>query len=225
MSPSMQQRRSRRRVLGWIPTAIGAVICVGVVVAAILMQNSWWNDPERPPAADQRAPDGMSMLGGPGIDYLTRQGALRVRVGPDALAATELGLEANGSQTFEPLTPVQAIVLAPEGSFHVDVIRSFTVVASEDRVQSVQLVPETDGSWLTALAHVQRMAPYWGWTEAEISGLEADLTLASQAGDGRAYSAEIPPVEHKGAMASAEVSVDVSSSEVTTTFIVSRLDR
>lgn len=224
MSPSVQQRRSRRRLLGWIPTALAAVICVGVVVAAILMQNSWWNDPERPPAADQRAPDGMSMLGGPGIDYLTRQGALRVRVGPDALAATELGLEANGSQTFEPLTPVQAIVLAPDGSFHVDVIRSFTVVASEDQVQSVQLVPESDGSWLTALSQVQQLAPYWGWTEAEISRLEADLTLAAQAGDGRAYSAEIPPVEHKGAMASAEVSVDVSSSEVTTTFIVSRLD-
>lgn len=224
MSPSVQQRRSRRRLLGWIPTAIAAAICVGVVVAAILMQNSWWTDPERPATADQQAPDGMSMLGDPGVDYLTRQGALRIRIGPDSLTATELGLEPDGSQAFEPITPVQAIVVAPAGSFHLDVTRSFTVVVSDDEVQSVQLVPESDGTWRTALSHLQRIAPYWGWTEAEIDQLEDDLTIASRAGDGQAYSAEITPAEHKGALASAEVAVDVASSQVTITFIVSRLD-
>ena len=119
---------------------------------------------------------------------------------------------------------MQAIVVAPAGSFHVDVTRSFTVLASDDEVQSVQLVLESDGAWLTALSHLQRIAPYWGWTEAEIDQLEEDLTVASRAGDGRAYSAEIPPTEHKGALASAEVAVDVTNSEVTTTLIVSRLD-
>ncbi len=224
MSPSVQKRRSRRRLLGWIPTAIAAAICVGVVVSAILMQNSWWTDPERPATADQQAPDGMSMLGDPGIDYLTRQGALRIRIGPDSLTATELGLEPDGPETFEPITPVQAIVVAPAGSFHVDVTRSFTVVAADDVVQSVHLVLESDGTWRTALSHLQRIASYWGWTDAEIDQLEHDLTVASRAGDGQAYSAEITPAEHKGALSSAEVAVDVTSSQVTTTFVVSRLD-
>jgi hypothetical protein len=88
----------------------------------------------------------------------------------------------------------------------------------------VRLVLESDGAWLTALSHLQRIAPYWGWTQAEIDQLEDDLTVAARAGDGRAYSAEIPPTEHKGALASAEVEVDVTSSQVTTTFIVSRVD-
>ncbi|MDW4572458.1 hypothetical protein R8Z57_06645 [Microbacterium sp. M3] len=216
----MTQRRSRRRLLSWIPISIVALICVGFVVAALLMQNSWWIDDDRPASADQQASDGMSMLTDPGVDYLTRKGILRVRVGEDALPAAELGLEADGSRTFEPLTPVQAVVIADDGAFYVDLVRSFTVTTAGGRVESVALVRETNGDWLSMLPVLQDAAESWGWTDEDLARLEEDLTSAAHEGDGKQYSAQLGPVEHNGALSSATVDVDLDSSEVTVSFVV-----
>ncbi|KOS11473.1 hypothetical protein XI38_06435 [Microbacterium aurantiacum] len=60
-----------------------ALLCAGFVVGAIAMQNSWWIDPTEHPAADQVAPDGMSLYGDAGMAYFTREGTLRVRLSLD----------------------------------------------------------------------------------------------------------------------------------------------
>jgi hypothetical protein len=223
LSGPLAKARARRRLLSWIPISIVALICVGFVVATVLMQNSWWTDGDRPPSADQQAPDGMSVFTDAGMDYLTRQGVVRLRVGSESLPAAELGLEANGTQTFEPLTPIQAVVLADEGSFHVDLVRSFSIATSGGRVESVQLVREANGDWLSVFPHLQRLAQFWGWTDADLAQLEDDLTAAARAGNGKRYSARLAAIEHNGALASADVEVDLPASEVTVTFLISRL--
>ncbi|WP_203581673.1 hypothetical protein [Microbacterium hibisci] len=224
MPESPAKRRARRRLLSWIPISIVALLCVGFVVAAIQMQNSWWTDDDRPASEDQQASDGTSMLTGAGLDYLTREGVLRVRVGSDSLPAEELGLDANTSQSFEPITPIQAVVVADDGAFHVDLVRSFTVTTSNGRVESVQLVREANGDWLAVFAHLQRVAEHWGWSEADLALLQDDLTAAAHEGDGQQYSGRLAPVPHNGALASAEVAVDVPAAEVTLTFTVSEDD-
>lgn len=221
MTRSPAQRRARRRLLGWLPITFVALICVGVVIAAVLMQNSWWTDSRRPAAADQQAADGTSMFGGPGIDYLTRQGVLRIRIGEDSLPARTVGLEERGRQTFRPITPIEAVVVAPDGAFYLDLVRSFTVVTDGDRVESVELVREADGAWQSVFPQLRDVAPSWGWTDADLERLQDDLTVASAAEGGGVYSARTAPVAHKGAEVSAEVSVDVPNADVTATFVIS----
>lgn len=208
-----------------MPISIVALICIGFVVAANVMQNSWWNDRDRPPSADQQASDGMSLFTGAGVDYFTREGIMRVRVGSDAPTATELGLPADGEASFEPLTPVQVIVLAPDGAFHIDLVRSFTVTTEHDHVESVELEPEANGSWLAVLPHLERMSTSWGWTSESLDQLQTDLTAASHSADAEDYSAQLTPVEHKGALVSAEVGVSVQNAGVIATVSVARLDR
>lgn len=154
------------------------------------------------------------------MDYLTRQGVVRVRIGPDSLPATELGLDADGAQTFEPITPIRAVAVAADGSFHVDLVRSFTLTTTNNRVESVELVREANGAWLTVFPDLQRVASFWGWTDADLSHLQDDLTAAAREGDGERYSAQLPLVEHKGAVVSATVDVDVATPEVTATFLI-----
>jgi hypothetical protein len=215
------KRRARRRLLSWIPISIVAVLCAGFVVGALVMQNSWWLDDDRPASTDQQASDGMSMLTDAGADYLTRRGILRVKVGEKSLPAAELGLEADGERRFDLITPVQAVVLADDGTFYVDLVRSFTVTTSKGRVESVRLERDTNGDWLSALPSLQGMAESWGWTDADFARLQDDLTAASHEGDGKRYSAELGPVEHNDALSSAEVAVDLDASQVTVAFIVS----
>jgi len=222
---SVVRTDTRRRLLSWIPISIVALLCIAFVVGAVWMQNSWWTDPDRPADESQQADDGMSLFTGPGMDYLTRQGVVRVRIGPDSLPATELGLEADGSQTFEPITPIRAVAVAPDGSFHVDLVRSFTLTTADNRVESVEFEREANGAWLTVFPDLQRVASAWGWAEADLTQLQDDLAAAARDGNGERYSAWLPLVEHKGAAVSAEVDVDVATPEVTATFLIGQLDQ
>ncbi|WP_374977952.1 hypothetical protein ACEYYH_09610 [Microbacterium trichothecenolyticum] len=69
----------------------------------------------------------MSVFTESGVDYLTREGTLRMRVGSGSLPSSELGLDANGARSFEPIVPIEAVAIAPDGSFHIDLVRSSAV--------------------------------------------------------------------------------------------------
>ena len=220
MSSSAARARSRRRLLSWIPISLVALLCVGFVVAALVMQNSWWADRERPADVDQQAVDGASVFTTAGVDYLTRQGAVRVRMGGDALSATQLGLEPDGVQTVEPLTPVEAVIAAPDGVFHIDLVRAFTLTTAGDRLVSAGFVKETNGSWQSVLPYLRATAESWGWSDADLDRLQDDLTAAARDGDGEGYSARVGPVEKAGALVSVDVAVDLVGSSVTATFVI-----
>lgn len=218
------RRRSRRKLLSWIPITIVALLCVGFVVAAVAMQNSWWIDADRPASADQEAADGMSIFTGAGIDYIGRQGLMKIRVTEDALPADELGLPADGSERFEPIVPVTAIILGGDGVFSMDLVRSFTVTTTDGRVDSIELSRVSDGAWLTVFPYLNSVAERWGFTAADVAALQDDLTAASREEGADQYSAAIEPVLHNGALSSAEITVDTRSSQVTVTFEVAVAD-
>lgn len=208
-------------MLSWVPISIVALLCVGFVVAAVAMQNSWWIDTERPASADQEASDGMSIFSGAGVDYIGREGLMKIRVTEDALSAAELGLPAEGTETFEPIVPVTALVLGGDGVFSLDLVRSFAITTSGGRVESIELSRVSNGAWLSVFPHLASVAEGWGFTDADVAALQEDLTAASRENGGDRYSAAIDPVLHNGAMSSAEITVDIQSSQVTVTFEVS----
>jgi len=216
--------RVRSALRSWGPIAIVALLCVGVVIAVIAVQNSWWNDPDRVPSDQQAASDGMSVFTDAGMDFLTREGEVRIKVRADALPASQLGLEPNGTQSFAPLVPIEAVVLGADGAFRVALVRSFTIETRDDRVHSIELLRETNGMWVTVSEQLAREASAWGWTDDDLAALQDALTAASRSASGDRYSAELPAVPHKGALASARIIVDTESPHVTVLFRVSRLD-
>lgn len=224
-APSEERRRSKRRrvVLSWIPISIVALICVGVVVGAVAVQNSWWTQADPRPSTDQQASDGMSLFEPPGIDFLTHEGVVRVKVRADSLPASQLGLDVDGTETVEPRVPISAVVLTADGAFNVELVKSFTITTSDNQVTSVELVQDGQGMWLTIYPQLQRIAPSWGWTAQQLEQLRIDLTTASRDTTGPTYSATLPAVEHKGALASAEVTIDTDSGNVGLAFTVARL--
>lgn len=214
-SPSEQRIRARRRALrSWIPISIVTLLCVGFVVGVIAVQNSWWTAEHPRPAADQAAADGMSVFSGPGVDFLTREGVMRVKVRADSLSADELGLKQRGTQSIEPIVPVRAVVLGADGAFTVDLVQSFTITTTNDRVEAVELVQDGRGMWLAIYPQLERMAPSWGWTAEQLEQLQTDLTTASRNTSAPTYSARLPEVLHKGALVSAEVTIDFDGGDV-----------
>ncbi|MDT0184819.1 hypothetical protein Q9S36_32000 [Microbacterium sp. ARD31] len=214
-SPQAQRLR-RKRLLSWVPTTIVALLCIGVVIAAIAVGDSWWSEPEPEAAVDQQAADGASLFTQAGVDFLTRQGELRVKLREDALSATDLGLEPDGERTIEPLVPVRAIVLGEEGTFSIELVDAFTLITEDDELVALRTGPAGPRTWGTAMGSVRSVAPSWGWTAEHLEQLDEDLTAASRGSD--AYSAELPLVTTNGARVGARVDVDTRASSVTVTY-------
>lgn len=183
--------------LSWMPISIVALLCIAVVVGVVAVQNSWWTDTSAP-SDDQQAPDGMSMFGDPGVDFFTRDGTVRVKVRADSLPATELGLEPDAAAVFESIVPISAVILGADGAFTLDLVKTITVTTAGNLVESVDLVQDGRGSWLSIYPQLQRIAPSWGWTAEQLDQLQADLTAASRESASSRYSATLPHVEHKG---------------------------
>jgi len=224
--PSLSEQRvptKRRALLSWLPISIVALMCVAVVVAVIALQNSWWNDADARPSEDQQAVDGMSLFSPAGMDYLTRDGVMRVKVRADSLSATDLGLEPDASQVFEPISPSKAVVLGADGAFTLDLVKSFTITTVDDRVESVSLVQDGPGTWLEIYPQLEKIAAAWGWSDEQLDQLQTDLTTASRTANGATYSAALPEVQHKGALSSAEVTIDQDHGTVGLTFILRTL--
>ena len=222
-STDLRVLERRRALRSWIPISIVAAICVAIVVAVIVVQNSWWNDANARPSDDQQASDGMSLLTPAGVDYLTRDGVVRVKLRADALSAAELGLEPNDSQVFEPIVPIRAVVLGADGAFTVELVKSFTITTVDDRVEAVELVQDGKGMWLSIYPQLERIAPSWGWTEEQLDQLQTDLTAASRTTSSPTYSAQLPEVAHKGALVSARVTIEQEDGNIGLAFTVRSL--
>lgn len=221
--PSLSEQRvgTRRQAMrSWIPISIVALLCVAFVVGVFAVQNSWWTAEDPQPTADQAASDGMSVFSGPGVDFLAREGVVRVKVRTDALPAAELGLEPEAARTIEPIVPVRAVVLGADGAFTVDLVKSFTLTTANDRVDAVELVQDGRGRWTAIYPQLERIAPAWGWTEEQLEQLQTDLATASRNSSAPTYSARLPEVVHKGALVSAEVTIDVDGGDVGLAFTI-----
>lgn len=206
MAP-LKDVRTRRRVLSWLPTALVALVCVGFVVGAIAMQNSWWTSPTGAPAADQQASDGSSRFDQAGIDYLTRDRSARIKLRDDAEPATDLGLAADGDRTIEPLVPVTLVILGSDGAVAMQNVSSFEVSTSGDRIAAVTVSPDLVPSYQNVQADLATNAARWGWSDADLQRLTDDLAAAAQGADG-AYGAELPTIRHNGIDIDAHVTID-----------------
>jgi hypothetical protein len=213
-----RRRHARRRILSWIPISVVALICAGFVVGAVTMQDSWWTDPEPTAAADQRTPKGMSMFTGTGVDYLSREGFVRIELRDSAEPATTLGLDADGTRTITPIVPVDTLILAEDGVLDLDLVREIVIETADDAVSAVHLRTDNDGAWTGAYAEVASVASDWGYTAADLAKLRDTLTDRAQAADGDAYAAALDPRTHLGAAVSAEIAVDQRAASVTATF-------
>lgn len=220
MQKSVAQVRARRKALSWIPTALVALFCLAFVVITIVVQNSWWAEDEPTASADQKATDGMSLFTDAGVDFLAKDGTLRVRIGPDSLSATELGLPSDGTRTIDPIVPVQAITLAPDGPLYLELVRSFTLTTENDRVVSVAYSRDDNGAWSSVSGTMARDAMRWGWTEADLSALQEELTAAARDTTTREYGASLPEIASKGALVSVDVNVSLDASSAAAVFVV-----
>ena len=202
----MRLTRRQRRALSWVPITVVAIICVAVAWGALSIQNSWWTDPAQTPSTDQVTDDGMSTFTRAGVDYLTRQGVVRIDLRETAEPAASLGLPASGSQQVEPLVPVRAILLGDDGVASVELVEALTLTTDADSVTTVELRPVAPTSWTAAVGQLREDAETWGWREEDFSRLEEELTAASGASDGE-YAAALPPVTANGMTIGAMVTI------------------
>lgn len=222
-SPTGRRRRGKRSALWtWVPTALVALLCVAVVVMVFAVQNSWWAETNPRASTDQRASDGMSLFTTDGVDYFTKQGIMRMRIGADSLPATELGLDADGEKHIEPLVPVMVVVLGDDGVISLDLVRSFTITSENDEVTAIDIDPEITRTWASVSGTLAGLAPSWGWSQAQLDQLDEDLGAASEGET--SYSAELPAVPYHGAFVSAEVVVDTANPGVGLTLTISADD-
>lgn len=214
-------RARRRTILSWIPTVVIALICAGVVVGAFAMQTSWWVQPDARPAPDQEAADGMSIFDAAGVHWFTRHGVVKVALRSGSTEASGLGLDSDGSRRIEPIVPIDAVVLTPDGVLTFESISSIDITTVENRVTSVTIGHDGDGAWTSVFARLEALAASWGWTTDDLDGLVADLAAASQESGATAYSADLPVIAVRGAQAHAQVDVDTATASTTLRFTLS----
>lgn len=184
-----------RTLLTWLPAAVLVLIIAGVVVASLAIQGSWWTE-ERPAAsADQKAPDGSTMLTDAGFDYVNVEGVVRVRIGEGGLSASELGLPADGEKSADFRRPVRAVIAAGDDVYVLDDIAGLTAVAEGGQLASVTLRPDVVGSWSGAVGYLQGHAAEYGWDAAQLDGLDDDLAEFNRTGDGDTFTATVGPSE------------------------------
>ncbi|MFJ6652240.1 hypothetical protein ACIQLJ_05510 [Microbacterium sp. NPDC091313] len=221
MQRSARQRRLRRRILLGIGTGAVVAVCAAFFLTAYLVSTSWWNQDAPAPSTQQQAPDGTSMLDQSGVDYFTRTGTARIRIGEGALPADQVGLEPDDVRTIRPIAPIVVIVQAPEGEFRLGQVSALTVETSGDRVVRVGVVPGSSGAWPWIIAGLEHAAPSWGWTEADLADLRS--RIAAGTADAGVTVESLPSVEHLGARASATVRIDVDTPSTTVEYSVAAL--
>lgn len=167
------------------------VVIAGVVVASLAIQGSWWTQENPAASEDQKAADGSSMLTDAGFDYVNVEGVVRVRVGEGGLAATALGLPADGEKSAEFRRPVRAIIAAGEDVHVLDDIASLTATAEGDRLVSVALQPDVVRGWTDAVGYLRALAPDYGWDAAELDALEAEIAEFNRSGEGETFTASV----------------------------------
>ena len=182
-----------RSLLTWLPATILVVIIGLIVLATFAVQGSWWAEDRPTASTDQKATDGSSMLTDAGFDYVNVEGLLRVRVGDGALTAQELGMPADGEKSAEFRRPVRAVVAGGEDVYVVDDIAALSAVAQDGELASVTLTFDNPGTWSDAVDKVQELAPTYGWDEAQIAGLDAQLAEFNRSGTGDAFTAVVGP--------------------------------
>jgi hypothetical protein len=182
-----------RSLLTWLPATILVVVIGFIVLATFAVQGSWWAEDRPAASTDQKAPDGSSMLTDAGFDYVNVEGLLRVRIGEGALPADELGMPADGEKSAEFRRPIRAVVAGGEDVYVVDDIAALSAVTQNGALSSVTLMFDNPGTWTDAVNKVRDLAPTFGWDEAQMAGLDAELAEFNRDGTGDAFTAVVGP--------------------------------
>jgi hypothetical protein len=182
-----------RSLLTWLPATILVVVIGLIVLATFAVQGSWWAEDRPAASTDQKAPGGSSMLTDAGFDYVNVEGLLRVRIGEGALPADELGMPADGEKSAEFRRPIRAVVAGGEDVYVVDDIAALSAVTQNGALASVTLMFDSPGTWTDAVNRVRDLAPTFGWEEAQMAGLDAELAEFNRDGTGDAFTAVVGP--------------------------------
>jgi len=177
----------------WLPATI-LVVVIGLIVAATFaVQGSWWAEEDPAASADQKAPDGSSMLTDAGFDYVNVEGIVRVRIGEGALPADQLGMRADGEKSAQFRGPVRAVVAGGEDVYVVDDVAALTAVAQGGALASVTVAVDNPGTWADAVGSIRGLASTFGWDQTQIAALDEGLAAFNRDGSGDRFTAVIGP--------------------------------
>lgn len=219
---SPQHRRRRKDItLTVVTITVVVIICAVAGFAAWAMANSWWTETDPAPSADQQLDDGQSRFDRAGVDFFTRQGVATVHLDGDT-AATDLGLDADGERSIEPLVPIDLNLAGSTGTFSFGGVDDFVLTTAADRVTRVDVVPAASGSWRTITTELRNRGAAWGWSEDEIAALESELGDASRSAPGEAHTASLRTVTVDGIDVEAIVTMDADGGAVTLRYVLSR---
>ena len=184
-----------RSLLTWLP-ATALLIVVGLVVlGTFAVQGSWWAEENPAASSDQKASDGSTMLTDAGFDYVNVEGTARVRIGEGALPAEQLGMGSDAEKSAEFRRPVRVIMAGGDDVYVTEDIGALTAVTRTGELASVTLAFDNPGTWAQSIDRMRSIAPTFGWDEAQIDALDAELTAFNQDGTGDSFTAEIGPSE------------------------------
>lgn len=182
-----------RNLLPWLPAVVLVVVILGVVIASLAIQQSWWTEEHPEASEDQKAADGSSMLTDAGFDYANVEGVVRVRVGEGGLPAAGLGLPADGEKSAEFRRPVRAIVAAGDDVYVLDDISALTATSAGGQLVAVTLSPDVVRGFSGALGYLRALAAEFGWDAAQIDAIEADIAEFNRSGEGDTFTATVGP--------------------------------
>lgn len=220
--PTPQRTRERKNVVLTVVTlAVVLVICAAAGIGAFAMANSWWTDDDPVPSADQQLADGQSRFDRAGIDFFTRQGEARLDLTSQTSAA-DLGLDADGVRTIEPIAPVALEITGGGEATRFGGVSWFQLTTSDDRIVEATVLPPASGDWRTITTDLRTRGAGWGWSEEQIAALETELSDAARADDSQPHTAALPPASVDGITVEARVTIAAADGGVELLYVFSR---
>jgi hypothetical protein len=179
------RRERRRRILGWIPSAIIAVGIIVLVLLTIGFNNSWWTEAHPVASAEQQFKN-QSTFSQAGIDYSAKEGLVKISLAPNRPSAHRLGLDSAGARTITYIVPVTVRVTAGGRSMSQTLTNRVRIESNSGRISAVDLIYDESLSQMqqTALQLIGKAG-----TASDQAAFTASIQSTSIASRDKSYAA------------------------------------
>ncbi|MCU1549893.1 MAG: hypothetical protein JWR36_453 [Glaciihabitans sp.] len=200
---TVDQIRRRRRLLGWIPTAIGVLVIATVVTVTLVEQR-------QNPGVPAPAPTSDSRFDAKGLRAIERSRVTRINIATLPISAASVGLGPNKTVTIESAAGVdEYLQLEGNRTYAALTADSFRIVARDGFLSKILFAGQNVGGFPDLTAELQA-ASQFGLTGQVAQDALDEVRLHNH--DGKPFTKVLGPFHELGVPVTVTVAADGAGS-------------
>jgi hypothetical protein len=207
----VERRKRRRRILGWIPYAVMAIVIVVIVIFSVMFNSSWWREAHPAASVGQRY-HGQSIFTTGGVDYDGKQGLVIISLAAARPSADDLGLPSSGTRTIHYIVPLTIRIDAGQESIREKLVDTVTLQTAGGLISAVRF--SDNRAYSDMYSHAVDLLAATGGDRA---AFDAELEATRVASSDKSYEA-VSTTTKGGIRTRLELAGTPSTAKLTITF-------